>query len=182
MTSMTAIPAHEIKLLFSATKVEARVKMLADQIAQEYNGQQVTLVGVLNGAFMLVADLSRALEARGVAVKIAFITATSYEGTESGDLTIAFDKKVDLRGEKVLVVDDILDTGKTLDHLKHELQKHNPASLEVVVLLHKACKTTFRVAADYIGFVIGDLFVVGFGLDYCGLYRGKDALYVIVFY
>jgi hypoxanthine phosphoribosyltransferase len=154
-----------MKVLLSADDIQRRVAEMARQIAADYHGLPVTIVGVLTGCLMFLADLVRHLD---LSLRIALIQASSYRGetTTPGALHVQPELLPDLRGRHVLLLDDILDTGQTLAHLRWHLQALGVASLRVGVLLRKVGRQQVHVEIDYRGFDIPDAFVVGYGLDY----------------
>ena len=160
--------------LLSAEKISARVKEMGAQISKDYAGKPMVMVGVLKGSFIFLADLVRASDAP---VTIDFLGVSSYSGTEStGVVKITHDLTKPVEGKHLLVVEDIVDTGLTLHYLVENLRTRNPASLEVACLLDKPSRAKVRVPLKYVGFTIPDEFVVGYGLDYDGLYRNLPQL------
>ena len=159
-----------MKVLLSADDIQRRVAQMARQIAADYHGRPVTIVGVLTGCLMFLADLVRHLD---LPLRIGLLQASSYRGetTTPGDLHVDPELFPDLRGRHVLLLDDILDTGQTLAHLRQHLQTLGVASLRVGVLLRKVGRQQVDVEIDYRGFDIPDAFVVGYGLDYNDEYR-----------
>jgi hypoxanthine phosphoribosyltransferase len=159
-----------MKILLSADDIQRRVAEMARQIAADYRGQPVTIVGVLTGCLMFLADLVRHLD---LPLRIGLLQASSYRGatTTPGALRIQPELLPDLRGRHVLLLDDILDTGQTLAHLREHLQTLGLASLRIGVLLRKQGRQQVPLDVDYRGFDIPDAFVVGYGLDYNDEYR-----------
>jgi hypoxanthine phosphoribosyltransferase len=159
-----------MKVLLSADDIQRRVAEMARQIAADYRGQPVTIVGVLTGCLMFLADLVRHLD---LPLRIALLQASSYRGeaTAPGELRIQTELLPDLRGRHVLLLDDILDTGQTLAHLRQHLHNLGVASLRIGVLLSKRGRQQVPIEVDYRGFDIPDAFVVGYGLDYNDEYR-----------
>ena len=155
--------------MLSTEKVAARVRELGAKISKDYAGKQIVVIGVLKGSFIFLADLTRSIEAP---VTIDFLGVSSYAGTEStGVVKITHDLTKPIAGKHVLIVEDIVDTGLTLQYLVENLKTRNPASLKVACLLDKPSRAKVRVPVEYVGFTIDDEFVVGYGLDYDGLYR-----------
>ena len=150
--------------------IARRVRELGEQISADYRGRPVRLIGILKGAWVFLADLVRSLD---LEVTIDFLSFTSYgDGTDSsGTVRITRDLDQAVDGLDVLVVEDILDTGRTFEYLLGVLQAHKPRSLKVVTLLDKPSRRVRPVKADYIGFTIPDVFVVGYGLDCAHQYR-----------
>ncbi|HEV2889799.1 MAG TPA: hypoxanthine phosphoribosyltransferase [Frankiaceae bacterium] len=144
---------------------------MAKQIATDYDGREIRMVGVLKGAFMVISDLARALE--DVSLSIDFMSVASYgSGTStSGVVRILKDLDRDIAGQHVLVVEDIIDSGLTLNWLLKNLRSRNPASIEVAALLRKPEAARVEVPVKYLGFDIQNQFVVGYGLDYAERYR-----------
>jgi hypoxanthine phosphoribosyltransferase len=162
---------HDIeKVYFTEEMLQSRVKELGAQLSAEYAGKNPLLVGVLKGFFIFLADISRA---RDILCEIEFITASSYgAGTEtSGKVTMTKAIGSIVENRHVIIVEDILDTGLTLDFLKNYLLGLNPASLKICTMLDKPSRRKVEIKADYVGFECPDAFYVGYGLDYAGNYR-----------
>jgi hypoxanthine phosphoribosyltransferase len=157
-------------ILLSAEQIRTRVGELASQIKDHYQGRPITIVGVLTGCLMFLADLVRHLD---MPVRIALIQASSYRGaaTRPGELRVQADLVHDLRNRHVLLIDDILDTGQTLEHLRRHVQGLEPASIRIAVLLRKLGRQEVPIRPDFFGFDIPDVFVVGYGLDFNDEYR-----------
>jgi hypoxanthine phosphoribosyltransferase len=158
------------RVLFTPEEVQARIDALAAEVDRDYAGKEVLLVGVLNGAVMIMADLSRALS---VHCRMDWMAISSYgSGTKSsGVVRILKDLSTDIAGMDVLVVEDIVDTGLTLSYLISNLQSRGPASLEVLTAFRKPEALRMPVEVKYVGFDIPSEFVVGYGLDYDQRYR-----------
>lgn len=159
-----------MEVLISPERIRERVAELARQIKAEYGNEPVTIVGVLTGCLMFLADLVRHLD---LPLRIALIQASSYRGaaTTAGALRVHAEQLPDLRGRHVLLVDDILDTGHTLVFVMKELRALGPASLRIAVLLRKRGRQEVELEPDYSGFDIPNVFVVGYGLDHNDEYR-----------
>jgi hypoxanthine phosphoribosyltransferase len=159
-----------MEVLISSERIQERVAELARQIAGEYRPGPVTIVGVLNGSIMFLADLVRRLD---LPVRIGLIQASSYRGkaTEPGELEINPELLPDVRQRHVLLLDDILDTGQTLSRLVAHVRQLGAASVKVAVLLRKIGRQRWPLEPDYCGFEIPDRFVVGYGLDFNDHYR-----------
>ena len=159
-----------MEILISAERIQKRVAELAVDIAANYRGRPVTIVGVLNGSVMFLADLVRHLD---MPLRIGLIQASSYRGgaTAPGELRVDSSLLPDVRGRHVLLLDDILDTGQTLSRLVRHFDGLGCASLRVGVLLRKRGRQRVPFEPDYCGFDIPDAFVVGYGLDYNDEYR-----------
>lgn len=162
----------ELKTVLSKTDIEKKVEELAARISKDYDQEGVVLICNLKGAFIFLADLCRKIT---IPVSVDFIATTSYKGTRtSGDVRIIKDLKMEVRDRHIILVEDIVDTGFTLEYIIEYLQLHHPRSIRVCTLLDKKCKREINVPIDYTGFVIDDVFVVGYGLDYNERYRELD--------
>jgi len=163
------------KVLFTAADVAARLVELGAQLDDDYADRDLLLVGVLNGAVMVMADLSRALTLH---CEMDWMAISSYgSGTQSsGVVRILKDLNTDISGRDVLVVEDIIDTGLTLSYLISNLASRGPASLEIMTMFRKPEAARNNVEVKYVGFDIPNEFVVGYGLDYDGRYRNLTAI------
>jgi hypoxanthine phosphoribosyltransferase len=164
--------------LISADAIAARVGELGLEIARDYSGKDLVLVVVLKGGFMFAADLARAID---LPLRVEFFRAESYGDGEvsSGGVRVTLDPDTLLAGRNVLLVEDIVDTGRTLSEIVKALRAHGPASLKICALLDKPARRIVPVPIDYLGFTIGDEFVVGYGLDQAGLYRNLPFVGVV---
>ncbi len=163
--------ADVAEVLVTEAAIQAKVLELGRQISDDYRGRDLTLVSVLKGSLPFMADLMRAID---VPVRIDLMEVSSYGGatTESSGLVrILKDLSASIAGEDVLLVEDIIDTGLTLNYLLRYLRGKNPASLRICTLLDKPARRLVEIPVDYTGFTIEDRFVVGYGLDYGELYR-----------
>lgn len=156
---------HAPEVLLSRYEIEQRVGELAAAITKDYKGRAPHLVGILKGAWVFMADLIRHMD---IDVTVDFLGITSYgPGTHSsGEVKITKDLDISIEGREVLIVEDILDTGHTLKYIEEVLSAHKPHNLRVVTLLDKRSRRIVPVKADYVGFEIADIFVVGYGLDF----------------
>lgn len=154
----------------TAKQIAARVAELGAEITRDYEGRDLHVICVLNGAFLFTADLVRHIE---LPITIDFLAVSSYgTGTEtSGEVRLVKDLSSSLRGRDILVVEDIVDTGLTLNYLLGYLGNHEPASIRVASLLSKPARRRVDVEADYLGFTVEDAFVLGYGLDDEDRYR-----------
>lgn len=173
MTEIPQIPADEklVRVLIDSAAIEHRVVQLADRISSDYAERMPLLVvGILKGAFIFLADVCRRLT---IPHQVDFIALSSYGmgGTKSGAVRMLMDLKIDIRDRHVLVVEDISDTGYTLDYLLRNFASRKPASLGCCSLLSKPSLRKVDIKIDYIGFEIPDIWVVGYGLDYQETYR-----------
>jgi hypoxanthine phosphoribosyltransferase len=157
------------RVLITEEQIERRIREMAGQIERDFTRRQMVVVSLLNGTVMFLGDLVRNLS---LPLRLDFIGVSSYgAGTESGDVVFTKELRLDVRGRHVLVVDDILDTGKTLARVLGKLRGLKPRSIKSCVLLNKPARRIEDVQADYIGFEIPDFFVVGYGLDFAERYR-----------
>lgn len=158
------------KILVTEEELAQVTKKLGEQITRDYTGKKLLIVGVLKGSIYFLTDLSRHID---LPCHIDFVQASSYgSGTvSSGEIEIIKDISEDLSGFDVLLVEDILDTGRTLKHIHDMLSKRNPESIAVVTLLDKPSRREVDIYADYIGIDVPNAFVVGYGLDYDQYYR-----------
>src|SRR5882672_5761636 len=155
-----------------------KVRSLAEQLNKDYEGKKPLFIAILNGSFIFAADLFKSI---AIEAEICFIKLASYKGTKSsGQVITAIGLDTDLYNRHVVIIEDIVDTGKTLNEFLPQLRHQQPASLKIVALLHKPEATVFPVTIDYLGFSIPNKFVVGYGLDYNGLGRNIGAIYKLV--
>jgi len=161
---------EKLKEVISAEKLKNRITELADEINRDYQTtDNIVMVCNLKGAFVFLADLFRQIK---VPVSIDFIATSSYNGIETeGNVRIVKDLKMDIRGKNIILVEDIVDTGYTLDYVIRYLNLHRPNSIKVCTLLDKKSKRKIEVPIDYTGFIVDDIFLVGYGLDYNEKYR-----------
>ena len=167
------MPTPELEVLITEEEIKKRVSELARQISDDYQAdgvEEIYILGVLRGAFIFLSDLSRQLT---IPRRVDFIALSSYEdkSTTSGAVRLVLDVRAPLRGKHVLVVEDIVDSGKTLDYLLKTLKAREPASLKTCTLLQKPERLEVPTSIDYLGFTIPDKWVVGYGLDYADQYR-----------
>ncbi len=173
MSAITIPPLSSglVRVLIDADTIQRRVTELARIITNDYKDvEDIVLVGVLKGSFILLSDLSRKL---GVTHTVDFIALSSYGNSEksSGNVRMIMDVRENLADKHVLIIEDILDSGYTLDYLKRNFESRRPASLKTVALLDKPDRRVVEVEVDYLGFEIPDVWVVGYGLDYAEKYR-----------
>ena len=158
------------QILVSETELRESIASMGRKLAKEYEGQELVLIGVLKGAIMFIVDLARAID---LPVKLDFMAVASYgASTEtSGIVRILKDLDSSIEGKHVIIVEDIIDSGLTLNYILETLHTRNPASLKVCALLNKPARRRVNVPVDYICFDIPDEFVVGYGLDFNQIYR-----------
>ncbi len=164
---------HHVGILISEQDVRARIQTLGREITQYYQQkavEKVIVVGLLRGSFMFMADLVRELN---LPVEIEFMTTSSYGSgmTTNHDVKISKDLDGDIKGEHVLIIEDIIDTGYTLQKVREILKLREPASLRICTLLDKPSRREVEVSVEWVGFSIPDEFVVGYGIDYAQRYR-----------
>jgi hypoxanthine phosphoribosyltransferase len=166
------------EILIPRSEINKRVQEIADEISRDYAGGEILMIGVLKGAFIFMADLIRAIS---VPAKMDFIRAASYgDGSESsGSVMITKDIDMAIEGRDVLLVEDIVDTGLTLQYVVDSLRLRNPKSIKVCAFLDKRKRRKVPFEADYVGFTMDDGFVVGYGLDFSEQYRFLPDVYVI---
>ena len=161
----------------SKEKIQQRVRELGEMINAEYAGKKPLILGVLNGSFIFAADLFRELT---IDAEISFIKLASYKGTSStGNVVTAIGLEEDLHGRHIIIVEDIIDTGKTMSSFLPEIHHRHPTSVKIAVFLTKPGALKYDVKADFTAFQIEDKFVVGYGLDYDGLGRNLPDLYIL---
>ena len=173
------MPAPELRPLITAERIRTRVAELGRQIAGDYPEGQLRLIAILKGACFFLSDLARAI---GRDVSIDFMGISSYgrDKTSSGEVRLTKDLDQEIAGQDVLIVEDIVDTGITLNYLYNVLDQRQPRSLRIATLLDKPSRRRVPVDVAYIGFQIPDEFVVGYGLDYAEKYRNLPDICVLV--
>jgi hypoxanthine phosphoribosyltransferase len=171
------LPEEIEAVLITPAQIGTRVRQLARLIARDHAGRDLVVVALLTGTVLFLADLIRHIE---LPLRIDFLGVTSYgRATSPGRLLFTKDVRVKLRGRHVLVVDDILDTGRTLTAVLRRLKRQQPREVRVCVLLEKAVRRTASIHADYVGFRVPDRFVVGYGLDFAERYRNLPFIGVL---
>jgi len=176
---MSAIKVHDKYFVpwLSESMIQNKVRELAAQISEDYSGKRPLFVCILNGSFIFAADLFKNIT---LEAEISFIKLASYKGVKSsGHVLTAIGLDNDINGRDVVIVEDIIDTGKTLHHFLPQLFKQQPASVKIAVLLHKPDATVYHIDIDYCCFTIPNKFVVGYGLDYDGLGRNLKEIYQV---
>ena len=162
----------------SASAIDQQITHIAERINQDYAGKKPLFLPILNGSFIFAADLFKKIT---IEAEICFIKLASYKGTKSsGQVITAIGLDMDLFNRHVVIVEDIVDTGKTLTEFLPQLHHQQPASLKITALLHKPSATRYPIPIDYLGFTIPDKFVLGYGLDYNGLGRNIGEIYELV--
>jgi hypoxanthine phosphoribosyltransferase len=174
---MSTVKLHDktFDTYLSHQTIQQKVQELAAVLNKEYEGKRPLCIAILNGSFMFAADLFKYLT---IEAEISFIKLASYRGTKStGNVVTAIGLEDDLFNRDVIIIEDIVDTGKTLHEFFPKLHHQQPKSLKIVALLHKSVCTKYPLTVDYVGFDIPDKFVVGYGLDYDGLGRNLKEIY-----
>jgi hypoxanthine phosphoribosyltransferase len=157
------------RVLITDAQLERRIRALARELERDFRGRETVIIALLNGTVVFLADLIRQLN---LPLRLDFIGVSSYgSGTKSGELVFTKELRLDVRGCDVLLVDDILDTGKTLSRVLFKIKSLKPRRIKICVLLDKPSHRVENVRADYTGFVIPDYFVIGYGLDFAERYR-----------
>lgn len=177
---MPTIKVHDktFDIYLPEAQIQEKIKSLADQINKDYAGKKPLFIPILNGAFMFASDLFKYIT---IDAEISFIKLASYKGMKSsGNIITAIGLDHDLYGREIIIVEDIVDTGKTLTEFLPQLQHQQPASLKIAALLHKPDALKYPLTIDYLGFSIPNKFVVGYGLDYDGLGRNLKEIYQVV--
>lgn len=177
---MSTLQVHDKKfeVYLSAETIEQRVNEIAGAINSDYEGKRPLFIAILNGSFMFASDLFKRLT---IEAELCFIKLASYKGMKSsGKVVTSIGLEEDLFGKDVIIVEDIVDTGKTLHNFLPKLMHQQPRSLRIAALLHKSEATSYPLKIDYIGFDIPDKFVVGYGLDYDGLGRNLREIYQVI--
>lgn len=186
--SLNCFAMPELKVLISREQIAARVAAMGAEITRDYSGQSVIFVGVLKGAAIFLSDLARQVQ---LDATFDFIGVSSYGNRPSpaqelksgwdstGEVRLTKDVDQSMKDRNIILVEDILDTGLTLTYLKHILLAHRPKSLRIAALLDKPSRRQQPLQADYLGFTIEDLYVVGYGLDYAEKYRNLPDICIV---
>ena len=169
----------KVRELLSREKIAQRVAELGAEIARDYGDKELVLVGVLKGSFLFMADLARAIPGDGVQVDFLGLASYGDSTRSSGVVQITADLTKPIEGKHVLVVEDIVDTGLTMEYLLDNLRTRHPASVKLCALLHKPDRAVKQIPIDYLGFTIPDLFVIGYGLDFAQRYRNLPFIGVL---
>jgi len=177
---MNIIKVHdkEFKTFFSAEDIHIQVNRIATQINNDYNGKRPLFIAILNGSFMFATDLFKALT---IEAEICFIKLASYKGIKStGQVVTTIGLDQTIKDRDIIVIEDIVDTGKTLNEFLPQLLNLAPASIKIATLLHKPEALKYPLLLDYIGFEVPNKFLLGYGLDYNGLGRNLNEIYQLV--
>ncbi len=159
----------EVEMLIEPQRLASRVRELGAQLTRDYQGKELTIVSILKGAVFFAVDLVRSID---LPLTLEFLGVSSYLGMETtGEVRITSDMTQPMAGKDLLIVEDIIDTGLTMKFIVENLRARHPASVKVCALLEKPARARTHIDIDYRGFVIDDVFVVGYGLDYCERFR-----------
>jgi len=169
---------YRLNPLLSQEQIASIVQHLADQISKDYSGRELVLVCILKGAFMFLSDLTRHLK---IPVKIDFVRLASYGSGMKSSVNIEITKDIELpiEGKDVLIIEDIIDSGHTLQFLKDRLTLSNPLSVKICALLDKKARREVEMEADYLGIEVNDVFIVGYGIDFNENYRHLPEIYYV---
>lgn len=177
MSSITVLDKVFVPFI-SASAINEQLQRLAKALHTDYAGKKPLFIPVLNGSYMFAAALLQLLDFE---LEVCFIKLASYKGTKSsGQVVSAIGLDINLKDRHVVILEDIVDTGRTLSHFLPQLGHQNPLSLKLCVLLHKPEATIFPLTLDYVGFTIPNKFVVGYGLDYDGYGRNLNSIYQLL--
>jgi hypoxanthine phosphoribosyltransferase len=177
---MSSLKVHDKEFIpyISALEIADEIERMAETINKDYEGKKPLFIAILNGAFIFAADLFKKIN---VEAEICFIKLASYKGVKStGKVITAIGLDTEIYNRDIIIVEDIVDTGKTLSQFLPTLEHQHPASLKIAALLHKPSAAIHELKIDYLGFTIPDKFVLGYGLDYDGLGRNIKEIYQLV--
>lgn len=177
---MPTLKVHDKEFIpyITAAQIEEQVNRVAAEINKDYESKKPLFIAILNGAFIFAADLFKKIN---IESEICFIKLASYKGVKStGKVITAIGLDAELYGRDVIIIEDIVDTGKTLSQFLPQLEHHHPSSLKIASLLHKPAAMVHPIKIDYLGFTIPNKFVLGYGLDYDGLGRNIKEIYQLV--
>ena len=169
---------EKLRVLISSEKIQGRIRELGEQISRDYPDGPLHLICILKGACFFLTDLARAMK-RDVIVDFMGISTYGKGKTSSGEVKVTKDLDISIEGADVLIVEDIVDSGVTLNYLMHVLEQRKPRSIRIAALLDKPERRLRPIHANYVGFQIPDEFVVGYGLDYAEKYRNLDDVCVL---
>lgn len=169
---------YRLNRFLSQEQIASIVQRLADQISEDYSSKELVLVCILKGAFMFLSDLIRRLK---IPAKIDFVRLASYGGgmETSGIIEITKDIEIPIEGKDILIIEDIIDSGRTLQFLKNRLSLANPRSVKICALLDKKARREVEIEADYLGIEVDNVFIVGYGIDFDENYRHLPEIYYV---
>ena len=173
-----SILRDNLKEIISSSKIKNRIEIISQEISNSYKNETPIIIGVLNGAFLFMADLVRNLK---IQCEIDFVKIESYGNNikSTGSIKLTKDISLDVSGRHVIIVEDIIDTGLSIKYLKNHIEKHHPKSIKYVTCLYKPHMQKLDFKIDWIGFKIDDGYFVGYGLDYKEIFRGLPAIYIM---
>jgi len=171
---------EKLREVLSEEEIKRKVKELAEAIQRDHENEPLVLVGTLKGAFIFLADLVRNFKRKELEIDFVRVKSYGYSNTSSGEIKITKDVEIPLEGKNVILVEDIVDTGLTLDFLKKHLALHRPKSLKICALIDKKERRKVELRLDYVGFVLERGFLVGYGLDYAEKYRHLPGIYEVI--
>ena len=177
MAETVKIKDKTFRILIDAEKIQRRVAEIAERINTDYKGKSPLFLGVLNGAFLFTADLFKKID---LTCELSFVRVSSYQGTAStGQVKNLIGLNENIKGRDIIIVEDIVDTGDTMLYLMGELKKHDPATVKIATAIFKPEALKHPIQPDYVGFELPPAFIVGYGLDYDGLGRNLNDIYVL---
>lgn len=162
---------EELRILITAEDIAKRIKELAKEIEKDFGDEPLVFIGTLKGAFIFLADLVRHIQKEDIFIDFIRVKSYGYSDKSSGEVIITKDIEIPIEGKNVILVEDIIDTGITLDFLKKHLALHKPKTIKICALIDKKERRKVEINPDYVGFKIEKGFLVGFGLDYAERYR-----------
>lgn len=171
---------EKLKLLISPEDIQLKIKEIAQKIERDFPEDPIVFIGVLKGSFIFLADLVRALNKRNIEIDFVRVKSYGYSDTSSGEVLITKDIEVPLEGKNVILVEDIVDTGLTLQFLLKHIAIHKPKTLKICAFINKLERKKIDIPLDYLGFTIESGFLVGYGLDYAERYRNLPGLYEVI--
>ncbi len=170
----------ELRLVISPQEIASRVKEIGTQITEDYKGREVVFIGILKGAFVFLADLIRVVNLPDLELDFVRLASYGKSDVSAGEVKITKDIELSIKGKDVIVVEDIIDTGYTLEYFQEVLKLHEPRSVKICCLIDKAERRKAKIRIDYCGFKIPKGFLVGYGLDFAEKYRHLPGIYEIV--
>ena len=177
---MSEIQVHDkrFRTYLSVTQIDDQIKRIAKEINIDYNGKRPLFIAILNGSFMFASDLFKELS---IEAEVCFIKLASYKGIKStGHVVTSIGLDVSLKDRDVIVIEDIVDTGKTLNEFLPQLMNQSPSSIKIATLLHKPEALLYPLQLDYVGFKVPNKFLLGYGLDYDGLGRNLKEIFQLI--
>ncbi len=170
---------HKLKPLFSRDHIQTKISEIAKKISEDYKGKKPVIIGILKGSFIFMADIIRDLN---LDITIEFVHISSYGSskTSSGVCVLQKDIETDIMGRDIIIIEDIVDSGNTLDFLINSLKKRNPSSIRTCALINKMVRREHNITIDYYGFDIENEFIVGYGLDYDEQFRNLSGIYELL--